>query len=516
MERTEKPETAKKDNYIPVRFWIAIALIIMETAAVIGIVILCALYIPYFYIAMYATQVFCVLKIINSPENPDYKVPWLLFVLVVPVAGFMIYFMFYNRKLDRGQIKRIKKIFSQQVDTKDMGTLSELKSEDKKAYLQANQLCKISYSHLYKNTDAQYFEMGEKLFPAMVEDLKKAEKFIFMEYFIIEEGLFWNTILEILKEKAKTGVDVRVVYDDVGCMCTLPGDYHKTLNKYGIKAVCFSRLRGQADNEFNNRSHRKITVIDGRVGYTGGINLADEYINQVEKHGVWKDVGIRIEGDAVNQLTSLFLVDYELNVRTDVEPFEPYFTDGVSVKDSGYMIPFGDGPGPIYKHRVAKIAIMNMLNQAEDYVYMMTPYLIIDNELCQCIENAALRGIDVRIITPHIPDKKIIFLMTRSYYKRLKDAGVKIYEYEPGFIHAKVYISDDKYGIVGTVNMDYRSLVHHFENGIWLYNHQVLSQIKDDVEATLAQSIAVTDEHIKNTWGQRLIRALVRILSPLL
>lgn len=506
----------RRNNYIPIRFWIAIALIIMETAAVIGIVILCAMYIPYFYIAIYVTQVFCVLKIINSPENPDYKVPWLLFVLVVPVAGFMIYFMFYNRKLDRGQIKRIKKIFSQQVDTKDVGTLLELKSEDKKAYLQANQLCKISYSHLYKNTDAQYFDMGEKLFPAMVEDLKKAKKFIFMEYFIIEEGLFWNTILEILKEKAKTGVDVRVVYDDVGCMCTLPGDYYKTLRKYGIKAVCFSRLRGQADNEFNNRSHRKITVIDGKVGYTGGINLADEYTNTIEKYGVWKDVGIRIEGDAVNQLTSLFLIDYELNVRTSVEPFEPYFTDGVSVKNNGYMIPFGDGPGPIYKHRVAKIAIMNMLNQAENYVYMMTPYLIIDNELCQCIENAALRGIDVRIITPHIPDKKIIFLMTRSHYKRLKDAGVKIYEYEPGFVHAKVYLSDDKYGIVGTINMDYRSLVHHFENGIWLYNHQVLSQIKDDIEATLVQSIEVTDEHIKNTWGQRLIRALVRILSPLL
>lgn len=512
----EKSNKKKRNNYIPVRFWIAIALIIMETAAVICIVILCALYIPYFYIAIFFTQVFCVLKIINFPENPDYKVPWLLFVLVVPVAGFMIYFMFYNRKLDRGQIKRIKKIFSQQVDTEDMKTLLELKSEDKKAYLQANQLCKISYSHLYKNTDAQYFDMGEKLFPAIVEDLKKAEKFIFMEYFIIEEGLFWNTILEVLKEKAANGVDVRVVYDDVGCMCTLPGDYYKTLRKYGIKAVCFSRLRGQADNEFNNRSHRKITVIDGKVGYTGGINLADEYINTIEKHGVWKDVGIRIEGDAVNQLTSLFLFNYELNVRTAVESFEPYFTDGVSVKNSGYMIPFGDGPGPIYKRRVAKIAIMNMLNQAENYVYMMTPYLIIDNELCQCIENAALRGIDVRIITPHIPDKKVIFLMTRSHYKRLMDAGVKIYEFEPGFVHAKVYMSDDKYGIVGTINMDYRSLVHHFENGIWLYNHQVLSQVKDDIEATLEQSIAIGDEHIKNTITQRFISALVRILSPLL
>ncbi|MGN0350365.1 MAG: cardiolipin synthase [Roseburia sp.] len=503
-------------SYIPFRFILAILLIILETAGVLAATILCAVYIPYFYLAMYVTEFVCVLKIINSQENPDYKIPWLLFVLIVPVAGFMIYFMFYDRRLSKKYVKRLEKIKSQQVQTEDQEAFSKLKEEDKQAYLNANLLCKLADTHLYQNTDAKYCNMGEKLFAAMLEDLKKAENFIFLEYFIIEEGVFWNSIFDVLKEKAANGVEVKVIYDDVGCMCTLPGDYYKTLRQQGIQAVCFSRLKGQADNEFNNRSHRKIMVIDGKVGYTGGVNLADEYINEKVVLGLWKDVGIRLEGEAVTQLTSIFLADYEMNVRTPVADFTPYFGDGISTDNKGYIIPFGDGPGPMYGHRVAKTMIMNMLNQAEDYVYMMSPYLIIDNELCQAIENAAMRGIDVRIVTPHIPDKKIIFVMTRSYYKRLMNAGVKIYEFEPGFVHAKVYLSDDRYAIVGTINLDYRSLVHHFENGVWLYKHEVLGQIKDDVTETMGKSIEMDDKSIKDTILQRLIRVLVRVLSPLL
>ncbi len=506
----------KEVNYIPVRFIIAILLIILETVAVLTVTVLCALYIPYFYIAMFATQVFCVLRIINSKENPDYKIPWLLFVLVVPVAGFMIYFMFYNRILHKKFVKRLDVIENQQVKVDDEIVLDKMKKEDKQAYLQAKLLKKLAHTNVYQNTDMKYFDMGEKLFASMMEDLRKAQKFIFLEYFIIEEGIFWNSILEVLKEKAANGVEVRVVYDDVGCMNTLPGNYYKILKKYGIKAVCFSRLRGQADNEFNNRSHRKIMVIDGKVGYTGGVNIADEYINEIELFGKWKDVGVRLEGEAVVQLTSTFLADYEMNVKTPVVEFKPYFCDGTSMANDGYVVPFGDGPKPMYKHRVAKTMIMNMLNQAQDYVYMMSPYLIIDNELCQTMENAALRGIDVRIITPHIPDKKIIFVMTRSYYKRLMDAGVKIYEYEPGFVHAKVYMSDDKYGIVGTVNLDYRSLVHHFENGIWMYNHEVLSEIKADMVETMNVSLKVSDKLLKDNVGQRAVRALVTALAPLL
>lgn len=503
-------------EYIPVRFIIAIALIVLETLGVLSLTILCALHIPYFYILMYLTEIFCVLKIINSEENPEYKVPWLLFVLIVPVAGFLIYFMFYNRQLSKKWIKRMHAIREQHVHTDDQKALDKLEAEGKTAYLQANLLRKISGTHLYQNTDIQYFEMGEKLFAAMLEDLRKAEKFIFMEYFIIEEGLFWNSILDILKEKASKGVDVRVVYDDIGCMKTLPGNYYKILQGYGIKAIPFSVLRGQANNEFNNRSHRKITVIDGKVAYTGGVNIADEYINEVEKFGVWKDVGIRLEGKAVAEMTSTFLGDYEMSVKTPVSDASIYYENTVSVENEGYVIPFGDGPVPIYQRRVAKIMLLNMLNQAQEYVYMMSPYLIIDNELCEAMENAAMRGIDVRIITPHIPDQKIVFLMTRSHYKRLMDAGVKIYEYEPGFVHAKVYLSDDKYAIVGTINLDYRSLVHHFENGVWMYRHEVLETIKNDVSNTMKQSLGVTDELIKDTLVQKLIRVLVRVFSPML
>lgn len=503
-------------NYIPVRFIIAMLLIALETLAVLGIMIWCAIHIPFFYLAMYATQVYCILRIINSPENPDYKVPWLIVVMAVPVAGFMIYLMFYNRKLPRKLIKRITKISNQQVRTKDEKVLETLENRDRRAYLSARLLCRLASTHLYQNTEAQYFDMGEKMFSAMMEDLKKAEKYIFLEYFIIEEGYFWNSILEVLKEKVAQGVEVRVVYDDIGCMFTLPGNYCKVLKSYGIKAVSFSRLKGQANNEFNNRSHRKILVIDGKVGYTGGINIADEYINRKVLYGLWKDVGIRLEGEAVAQLTSIVMADYEVNMKEPVTEFAPYYWTGCSRQNEGYMIPFGDGPGPVYKRRVAKVMIMDMLNQAQRYVYMMSPYLIIDNELCQCIENAAMRGVDVRIVTPHIPDKKIVFVITRSYYKRLRDAGVKIYEFEPGFVHAKVYMADDEYGIVGTINLDYRSLVHHFENGIWLYRHEVLEQVKEDLMETMEKSIEIADGYIKETLGQRFIRAIVRIFSPML
>lgn len=506
----------KEINYIPVRFIIAMMLIVLETLAVLGIVVWLTRHIPYFYIAVFLTQCFCVLKIINSPENPDYKVPWLLFVLVVPVAGFMIYFMFYDRKLSRRFVKRAEIVRGKQHHPDDTKALSNIENEDRKAFLQAKLLCKLANTHLYQNTNAEYYDMGEKMFAKLLEDLKKAEKFIFMEYFIVEEGIFWNSILEVLKEKAANGVEVRVIYDDIGCMMTLPGTYFLELRKYGIKAISFSMLQGQANNKFNNRSHRKITVIDGKVGYTGGVNIADEYINEKIVYGLWKDVGIRLEGEAVAQLTAIFLADYELNVRTKVSDFEPFFTDKISMENEGYMIPFGDGPGPIYQHRIAKIMIMNMLNQAEDYVYMMSPYLIIDNELCQAIENAAMRGIDVRIVTPHIPDKKLVFMMTRSHYQRLRDAGVKIYEFEPGFVHAKVYISDDKYAIVGTINLDYRSLVHHFENGVWMYKHEVISQIKEDVNNTIGQSIKIEDGMIKNTLLQKLIGAIVGTVSPML
>ena len=357
--------------------------------------------------------------------------------------------------------------------------------------------------------------MGESMFARLLEDLRSAEHFIFMEYFIIEEGHFWNSILEILKEKAAAGVEVKVVYDDIGCMMTLPGDYFKTLRGFGSDATPFSALKGNADSEFNNRSHRKITVIDGKIGYTGGVNIADEYINEVVRFGHWKDVGLRLEGDAVKELTNLFLIDYDINVRKKPEQKHDYFPE-YSVPEAGYLVPFGDGPAPIYNRRVGKSVIQNMLNQADRYVYIMSPYLIIDNELCQAIEDTALRGVTVKLILPHIPDKKIILEMARSYYHRLIHAGVEVYEYEPGFIHAKVYLADDEYGMVGTINLDYRSLVHHFENGVWMNRCESLKDIKNDFSDTLEKCIRIDKSKIKWTLPQRFIRAVLKVFTPML
>lgn len=506
----------KEIDYIPVRYIIAILITLFEVFAVVGTVIILCDRIPYFYLAAWATEIFCVIRIIASDDNPDYKVPWLLFVLIVPIAGFMLYFMFYSRTLQKKFIKRLSDLKRHSYKQKDSALFDELRKENPVAAAQAKMLCDIAETHLFTNTKQEYFPLGEDMHCRMLEDLRTAEKFIYMEYFIIEEGKFWNSILDILKQKAADGVEVKVLYDDIGCMMTLPGNYCKTLRTYGIEAVPFSRLRGQADSEFNNRSHRKIMVIDGKIGYTGGVNIADEYINEVIKFGHWKDIGIRLEGEAVWEITKLFLVDYGINEKEVLVTSHELYPVQPDITEKGYIIPFGDGPHPIYKRRVGKSVIQNMLSGATRYAWMTSPYLIIDNDLCTDLENAALRGVDVRIIVPHIPDKQIIFSMTQSFYPRLMDAGVKIYEYEPGFIHAKSYLVDDEYAMIGTINLDYRSLVHHFENGVWMYRCKAVQALKADIEDTFSKCIEVTPAMLKTNLLQQFIRAVVRIFAPML
>lgn len=510
-----KEHKEREYSYIPVRYVIAVLVTLLEVLMVIGVVAVMCYYVPYFYLAAWATEIFCVIRIIASDDNPDYKVPWLLFVLIIPIAGFMLYFMFYSRTLQKRFIKRLNAMKSHGYKKNDTELFDKLKSDDPLAASQAKMLCGISEAHLFTNTKQEYFPLGEDMHRRLLADLEKAEKFIYMEYFIIEEGKFWNSILEILKRKARNGVEVKVLYDDIGCMMTLPGNYHKTLKEYGIEATPFSRLRGNADSEFNNRSHRKITVIDGKVGYTGGVNIADEYINEVVRFGHWKDTGIRLEGEAVWELTRLFLIDFGINVKKMPNIRDDLYPKS-DIKENGYMIPFGDGPRPLYERRVGKSVIQNMLNGASEYMWMTTPYLIVDNDLCRSIENAALRGVDVRIVVPHIPDKKLVFGMTRSFYHRLMKAGVRIFEYEPGFIHAKSYLSDGNQAMIGTINLDYRSLVHHFENGVWMYGCESIGDLKKDMEETMARSLEVTPDMLKTNLIQRFIRAVVRIFAPML
>ena len=501
-------------QYIPMRYIFAMLITILEIIMVIGVMFLLAMYIPYFYIAIYITVVGVVISIIASNDNPDYKVPWLLFVICVPIVGFMLYFLFYKRKLSNKFIKRLKKVGTS-LEKNDTIEFNNLENEDKLIKSEALELKNIANTHLYQSTNIEYYKIGEEMHQSIIIELKKAKRFVFLEYFIVEEGIFWNSILEVLEEKVRDGIEVKVIFDDIGCMTTLPGNYYKILKNKGIDAVPFARLKGQADNEFNNRSHRKILVIDGKVGFTGGVNIADEYINKKVVYGHWKDTGIKLEGAAVNELTKLFLTDFFINIKNEDINFDNYYVD-YKVESSSYVIPFGDGPKPIYEKNVGKIAIMNLLNHAKDYAYITTPYLIVDNELMRTIENTALRGVDVRIIVPHIPDKKLVFEMTKSNYQILIKSGVKIYEYKPGFIHAKSYLADDNVCIIGTINLDYRSLTHHFENGVWIYKDESLKDIKNDLIDTMNNSIYMNDEKIKDNLLAKFIRMIVRIFSPLL
>lgn len=511
-ERGKKIE--RNVNIIPFRYILAVIISILEIASIIGIVVLLAIYVPYFYTLVIATIVLLVIGIIGSHDNPDYKIPWILVVILLPIIGMMLYFIFNERRLPKKFLKKYHKHYNS-LELSDDENHKKLKEEDKLIASYALELCKISKSHLYKNTELSYFKLGEEMFESILIDLKNAKDFIFLEYFIIEEGLFWNSILDILKEKAQNGVEVKVVYDDIGCMNTLKGNYYKTLKKFNIDCVLFSKLKAAADGEFNNRSHRKMLIIDGKIAYTGGVNIADEYINKERRFGHWKDTGIKLVGEAVKEYTRLFLVDYYINVKKDVDLDYSKYYSNFGTKNESYVIPFGDGPNPIYTENVGKNVIINILNQAKDYVYITTPYLITDNEVIKTIKNTALRGIDVRIITPHIPDKKMVFELTRSNYDILIQSGVKIYEYKPGFIHAKSYISDDIIGMIGTINLDYRSLTHHFENGVWIYNDQIIKEMKVDFIETINQSILINDNPIKTSKLRKLFRSILKIFSPM-
>ena len=473
----------------------------------------------YFYFQIFFTLIAVIIafNVMNRNMNPDYKVPWLMLVLGLPIVGIVLYFFFSRNYLTKRQQRRVKEIrgkVKQYTEvTKEEDDENKINLKD--YYGQNKYIEYASKSKIYKDTKLTYFKDGESFYIDIVNELKKAEHFIFMEYFIIEEGEMFNTILDILKEKVKEGVDVRLIYDDVGSASKVKLGYYKKLQKYGIKCYTFSPFIPVISGIHNNRDHRKITVIDGKIGYTGGINLADEYINKVRPYGKWKDSSIKLEGEGVKNLTLLFLSTYSHYVKED-EDFDKYINvDFPKFNEKGYVHVFGDGPRPSDDELIGENVYINILNSAKKYVYITTPYLIIDYTLLNAIKNAALRGVDVRIITPHIPDKKIIFNLTRSYYKELIEVGVRIFEYEPGFIHAKNFVSDDVIGVVGTINLDYRSLVHHFECAAWIYDSDVLLDVKDDFLNTQKECIEITKD-FKLKPLVKLMNYILKFFTPLL
>ena len=457
-----------------------------------------------------------ILAIVNRNMPPESKVTWLLFA-VVPVFGFLLYLMIGERRLSKKEIQQLEKMDSMKFREDNSYDLRvELKQENKSAFGIVKSLLSMDHNaDVYDGTASQYFPLGEEMFEAMLDDLRSAKKFIFLEFYIIDPGVMWNRVLEILVDKVQQGVEVKLLYDDIGCMATLPGDYTKRLRKMGIDAHKFNKVIPRMTVAYNNRDHRKILVVDGQVGYTGGINLADEYINHIVRFGHWKDGGVRLEGRAVKALTRLFLMNWYIN-RGEITDFDRYHFDSQRVEGKGLYIPYGSGPKPIYKEQVGKTVYQNIINQAIDYVYITTPYLIIDYDLTEDIKNAAMRGVDVRIVTPFIPDKKLIQIVTRGAYPDLLEAGVKIYEYTPGFIHSKNVISDDELAVVGTINFDYRSLVHHYENAVLMYQTESIADIKQDFEDLFDVSKEISLETLQNSWYQRLLKEIMQLFAPLL
>ena len=507
----------RKFRLLMSKYGFSIAIILIELFLVFGIILYMSQIAPIIWVTLvFLISVATVIAIVNRSMSPESKVTWLI-VTFVPVFGPLLYLMFGERRLSKKELKQLQELNSIAFHENNGRQLHlQLQETDKPAYGIINALLHMdSNAEVYDQTDSQFFASGKEMWKQMLEDLKRAEKFIFLEYYIIDEGLMWDSILEVLEEKAAQGVEVKMLYDDIGCMVTLPGDYTVYLRSKGIDAHKFNKVIPRMTVAYNNRDHRKILVIDGQISYTGGINLADEYINHIERFGHWKDSGIRIDGPATQAFTRLFLMNWYIN-RGEITDFDQYHLENQTRFGSGLCIPYGSGPKPIYKTKVGKIVYQNLINQAEDFVYITTPYLIIDYDLTEDIKNAAMRGVDVRIITPFIPDKKLIQLVTRGSYPNLLSAGVRIYEYTPGFIHSKQMIVDDRFAVVGTINLDYRSLVHHYENAVLLYETPSIAAIRKDFEEIFEVSQEIFPGTIKPTWYQTLIKEVAQLFAPML
>ena len=465
-----------------------LGILILVQASILGFAIWkLSEYFVYLYAAFALLSIIVVLYILNRTDNPSYKLAWTIPILLFPVFGGLFYLFFGRKQYKAEFIQEGAKVYKATVHLtqQDEKILEEIQQQDQSIANQVKYIANYSSYGIHKNTITKYLSPGETFFDTLKKELLKAKHFIFMEYFIIEEGIMWDSIVGILAQKAKEGVDVRLIYDDAGTIQTLPYKYHEKLQKLGIKTVVFNEIKPTLNLLMNNRDHRKITVIDGHTGFTGGINLADEYINAIEKHGHWKDASLMLKGEAVWNLTIMFLQVWACVTNEDggYDQYRPYVNHPEPFESDGYVQPYGDSP--LDGETVGENVYLNIINKAKKYVYINTPYLVVDNELVTALVLAAKSGIDVRIVTPHIEDKWYVHTVTRAYYPQLIEAGVKIYEYTPGFIHSKTFVCDDEIGVVGTINMDYRSLYLHFECGVWMYKTKSILDIRDDFLKTL-------------------------------
>lgn len=475
-------------------------------------------YATYVYAGFLILEAVSLIYIMNSNSNPDFKITWILLIFILPIFGAAFY-MFM--KIQPGTAFLEKRL-------KQMNKMTVPYMHQNEEILEALRVSKPANANLahylnnqvsfpvHRNTAVKYFASGEEKFEEMKAQLRKAEKFIFLEYFIVEKGVMWNEILSILKEKVWEGVEVRFMYDGMCSMIQLPYGYEKEMKRVGIKCKQFSPIRPVLSSYQNNRDHRKICVVDGKVAFTGGINLADEYINVKERFGHWKDTAVMLEGEAVQSFTMMFLQMWNITEKKP-ESFAKYLTPkSAEVKrELGFVLPYADSP--FDNENIGEQVYLHILNHAKKYVHIMTPYFIIDNEMMDALTYVAKCGIEVIIIMPHIPDKWYAFVLAKTYYKQAMDAGVQIYEYTPGFVHAKVFVSDNDTATVGTINLDYRSLYHHFECGAFIYNNSVVWDIEKDFQNTLKKCQLVTKEDLKSrSIFEKLVGRVLRLVAPLM
>ena len=457
-------------------------------------------------------SILIVLYLVRKDENSAYKIGWIVLIGVLPLLGGALYLAFGNKAPAKRLRERMQKV--EQAHTADLAPQEgqtdtlELSCKNMSRYVE-----RYGPYPAWKNTAAEYFPCGEAMYPKLLADLEQAEKFIFLEFFIVKTGKMWDGVEAILKRKAAEGVDVRLIYDDFGSLLGLPTDFVIRMEKNRIHCIPFNPVVPLVSLVMNHRDHRKIVVIDGNVAYTGGVNLADEYINAEHRFGYWKDAAIRLEGAAVWNFTVMFL-----NCWNAFRPLEtdyaPYVPTRLPKQQDGIVQPYSDSP--LDEEPLAETVYLNILSQAKRYVYIYTPYLAVGEEMLDALKNAAKRGVDVRLVLPGIPDKKLVFRLSRSYYVPLIRAGVRIYEYTPGLLHAKCYVSDDRVAVVGSINMDYRSLFLHFECGALLFHNSQVIALRDDVRATLPQCREVQLSDCRTSLPGTLLDSVLRLLSPLM
>jgi len=506
-------------------------LVILTLLAQIGLIFFLiagtGIYIKYSYWVLSVVSVIVCIYLINKNDKPGYKLTWIFLILLFPFFGGILYIVLNIWS----NPKKIRKSLRKNIeDSRDAfylpgHRLNELIDSHPDFRAKAHYLQEHAGFPVYGNTRQEYFPSGESFFNKVLEELEKAKEYIFLEFFIIKEGHMFNSIRTILERKAAQGLDVRIMYDDLGCFFTLPPDFQKKLESGGIKSYVFNPFRPIISSLQNNRDHRKIISIDGKVAFTGGLNLADEYINVVERFGHWKDAAIMIEGDAAWSLTLIFLQMWNLGFKEkdDYSSFFPWKENIIEhtsrcadkgFESWGYVQPYADGP--IDRDNVGEHVYMQIINQAQKYVYINTPYLIVDDNLLSALTLAAKSGVDVRIITPHRWDKMIVAITSRSYYRRLIKAGVKVYEYTSGFNHGKTFVSDDIIATVGTTNLDFRSLYLHFECGVLLYASDTIASIKEDFLRTLPISQEIFLKDCSRNAFQRIVQDVLRIFAPLM